>query len=342
MSHLSRSLAATAAVLAIGAASAAQAQEELNVYSARHYDSDLVVYDAFTEETGIEVNLLEGDSDELIARMQAEGANSPADVLITVDAGRLWRADQAGLFQPTESETLNARVPAHLRHPDGHWFGLSKRARVIYYNKDAGPPEGVGSYEDLATFDGTVCIRSSSNIYNQSLLASIIAAHGLTEAESWAAGVVDNFARPPAGNDRAQIRGVAAGECDVAVANSYYLGAMFEEGADPEDAEAAPKVAFLFPNQDGRGTHVNVSGAGVAANAPNPENAVRFIEFLTSDEAQRIFAEGNNEYPVVDGVEVEGPVFEFGTDFVEDEVNAAVLGELNPAAVRIFDRVGWP
>jgi len=339
---LTTRLGAGALGLAIAGGAATAAAQEVNVYSARHYDTDNALYERFTEETGIAVNVIEGGSDELIERIRAEGVNSPADVLITVDAGRLWRAEEAGVFQPVSSERLDDRVPEHLRHPDGLWYGLTKRARVIYYNREDGAPEGVETYEDLATFDGTVCIRSSSNIYNQSLLASMIAAHGAEAAEDWAAGVVDNFARPPAGNDRAQIRGVAAGECTVAVANTYYIGHMLSEGADPADAEAAPLVDFLFPNQDGRGTHVNISGAGVVADAPNRESAIRFLEFLTGDEAQQVFAGGNNEYPVVDGVEITGPIADFGTDFVEDTVNAAVLGENNPEAVRIFDRVGWP
>ncbi|MEQ8965727.1 MAG: Fe(3+) ABC transporter substrate-binding protein [Azospirillaceae bacterium] len=335
-------LGATALALALAGGAATAAAQEVNVYSARHYDTDNALYERFTEETGIEVNVIEGGSDELIERINAEGVNSPADVLITVDAGRLWRAVEADVFQSATSDMLEERVPEHLRHPDGLWYGLTKRARVIYYNKEAGPPAGVSTYEDLTDFDGTICIRSSSNIYNQSLLASMIAAHGAEAAEEWAAGVVDHFARPPAGNDRAQIRGVAAGECTVAVANTYYLGHMLSEGADPADAEAAVLVDFMFPNQDGRGAHVNISGAGVVANAPNKDNAIRFLEFLTSDGAQEVFAGGNNEYPVVEGVEVTGPIADYGTDFVEDTVNASLLGENNPEAVRIFDRVGWP
>lgn len=334
-----KGLAAAAAALALAAGAAAAQAEEINVYTSRHYDTDLALYDGFTEQTGIRVNLIEGSADELIQRIIAEGRNSPADVLITVDAGRLWRADQAGLFQPVSSAVLESRVPAHLRHPDGHWFGLSKRARVIYYNRDDGPPADVTSYEDLARFDGDVCIRSSGNIYNQSLLASIIAAHGEQEAESWAAGVVAHFARDPAGNDRAQIKGVAAGECALAVANTYYWGRMIASD-DPAEHGPAAKVGILFPNQDGRGTHVNISGGGVLATSPNPDGAVRFLEYLTSAEAQRIFAEGNNEYPIDPSVPITGPIAEWGP-FREDTVNADLLGAGNAAAVRIFDRVGW-
>ena len=333
--------AALAVTLAASLSAAPAMAEEINVYSSRHYDTDLALYENFTEQTGIEINLIEGNSDELIERLAAEGINSPADVLITVDAGRLWRADEAGLFQPVDSEVLQDRVPAHLRHPDGHWFGLSKRARVIFYRLADGAPEDVASYEDLASFDGTVCIRSSGNIYNQSLMASVIAAHGPDAAAEWAAGVVEHFARQPEGNDRAQIRGVANGECTVAVANTYYLGGMLGPNADAPDAEAAQLVGFLFPNQDDRGTHVNISGAGVLAHAPNPEGATAFLEYLTSDSAQSLFSAGNNEYPVVEGVPVEGLIAAYGTDFVEDTVNAALLGENNPEAVRIFDRVDW-
>ncbi len=331
--------AAAACLLAVGPALAQSG--EVNVYSARHYDTDLTLYDTFTEQTGIEVNLIEGDSDALIERIQAEGANSPADVLITVDAGRLWRADQAGLFQPVESEVLEERVPEHLRHPDGHWFGLSKRARVIIYNEEAGPPEGLDTYEDLAdpAYRDMVCTRSSSNIYNQSLLAAIIAAHGEEAATEWAEGLVANFARDPQGNDTAQIEAVAAGECPVAIVNTYYVGRLLGSD-DPARQAVGESVGIIFPNQDGRGTHVNISGAGVVTHAPNRDNAVAFLEFLVSDEAQRVFAEGNDEYSVVPSVEVSGPIAEFGS-FEEDRVNAAVLGENNPTAVRIADRAGW-
>ena len=332
---------AVGAACLLALASGGAAAEEINVYSARHYDTDLTLYDNFTAQTGIEVNLIEGEADELIERIAAEGRNSPADVLITVDAGRLWRADRAGLFQPIRSIVLEARVPPHLRHPDGHWFGLSKRARVIFYDLAEGAPTGLDSYEDLAgpDFDGTVCIRSSSNIYNQSLMASIIAAHGEAGAETWAAGVVGHFARDPAGNDRAQIKSVVAGECDVAIANTYYWGQMIASD-DAAEREVAAKVGILFPNQDGRGAHVNVSGGGVIAGAPNREGAIRFLEYLTGAEAQALFAEAANEYPIDPSVPLSGPIAEWGR-FTEDTVNATQLGSNNPAAVRIFDRVGW-
>ncbi|NNG03366.1 MAG: Fe(3+) ABC transporter substrate-binding protein [Inquilinus sp.] len=345
MSRLSRSLRSSGAALAaaclLALASGGASAQEVNVYSARHYDTDLALYDDFTAQTGIEVNLIEGSADELIERIAAEGRNSPADVLITVDAGRLWRADQANLFQPVRSAVLEARIPAHLRHPDGHWFGLSKRARVIFYDRAEGPPAGLDSYEDLADpgFAGTVCIRSSSNIYNQSLMASIIAAHGEAAAEAWATGVVDHFARGPAGNDRAQIKSVVAGECTVAVANTYYWGQMIASD-DATEHGAAARVGILFPNQDGRGAHVNISGGGVIATAPNRDGAIRFLEYLTGPDAQALFAEAANEYPIDPSVPLSGPIAEWGA-FKEDTVNASLLGSNNPAAVRIFDRAGW-
>ncbi|MEQ9143031.1 MAG: Fe(3+) ABC transporter substrate-binding protein [Parvibaculaceae bacterium] len=314
---------------------------ELNIYSARHYDTDLEIYEKFTAETGIEINLIEGKSEELLARLAQEGEFSPGDVLLTVDAGRLWRAEQADLFAPFESETITERVPAHLRHPDNLWFGISKRARILVYNKEAGLPDGLSRYEDLAdpSLEGQLCVRSSSNIYNISLLASIIEHDGTDAAQDWTEGVVANFARSPQGNDTAQIRAVAAGECRVGIANTYYVGRLI--GSDVEaDRDVASKVGVLFPNQDNRGTHVNISGAGLLKYAPNKENALRFLEFLTGDWAQEVLARGNNEYPVVSSVDAEGPVTTLGT-FKEDKLNASALGENQALAIRIFDRAGW-
>ena len=315
------------------------AEEVVNVYSARHYDTDLALYDRFTEATGVVVNLIEGSSDGLIERIVNEAEFSPADMLITVDAGRLWRAHEAGVFQPVQSEVLESRIPAHLRHPEGHWFGLSKRARVIVYNKEAGLPEGVDTYEDLADegLRGRVCMRSSGNIYNLSLLASLIEHHGTQAAEEWASGVVANFARDPQGNDRAQIRAVASGECGASIANTYYIG-RFLGSEDGEEQAVMDGIGVLFPNQDDRGAHVNISGAGVTRHAPNRDNAVKFLEYLTSEFAQRLFAEGNNEYPVHGAAT--GPIAELG-DFREDEVDANALGANQAAAVMAFDQAGW-
>lgn len=315
------------------------AEDVVNVYSARHYDTDMALYERFTEETGISVNLIEGGSDALIERIVNEGKFSPADMMITVDAGRLWRAAQKDIFQAVESPLLNQRIPDHLRHPDGLWFGLSKRARVIVYNKSQGLNKTVSRYEDLTqpALQGQVCMRSSSNIYNLSLLASIIEANGAEAAQTWTNGLVANFARKPQSNDTGQLRAVAAGECGITVANTYYLGRIL--GSDKvADRAVAEKLGVLFPNQDGRGSHVNISGAGITKYAPNKANAIRFLEYLTSDYAQKLFAEGNNEYPVVG--DVTGPVAALGT-FKEDQMSASVLGERQAEAVKIFDRAGW-
>ncbi|MGP9679920.1 Fe(3+) ABC transporter substrate-binding protein [Halomonas sp. AOP27-A1-41] len=330
-----------AAILAGAAVSSTALADAVNIYSARHYDSDEILYKAFTDETGIEVNVLEGDSDQLMERMQREGIASPADVMLTVDAGRLWRAEQDGLFQSVDSEVLSERLPESMRQPDNLWFGFSQRARVIFYNRDNFDPSQIESYEDLADprFEGQLCIRSSNNIYNQSLLASMIEHHGEEGAEEWAQGVVNNLARNPEGGDTDQILGVASGECDLAVANHYYYVRMLHSDSE-SDREAARKVGVIFPNQNDRGTHVNVGGAGLVANAQNPENGIKFLEFLSSDGAQEIFAERNYEFPVVDGVKKD-PVLESWGDFKKDELNINVLGENNPEAIRIFDRVSW-
>lgn len=338
---ITRLSASIAAIVAGAAVSSSALADAVNIYSARHYDSDEILYKAFTDETGIEVNVLEGDSDQLMERMQREGIASPADVMLTVDAGRLWRAEQDGLFQSVDSEVLNERLPESMRQPDGLWFGFSQRARVIFYNRENFDPSQIESYEDLADsqFEGKLCIRSSNNIYNQSLLASMIEHHGEEGAEEWAQGVVNNLARNPEGGDTDQILGVASGECDLAVANHYYYVRMLHSDTE-SDREAARKVGVIFPNQNDRGTHVNVGGAGLVANAQNPENGIKFLEFLSSDAAQEILAERNYEFPVVAGIKKD-PVLESWGDFKKDDLNINVLGENNPEAIRIFDRVGW-
>ena len=325
-----------------GGGALAQAEEKvLNIYTSRHYQTDEALYQAFTEATGIEINRLEGKDDALIERIRSEGVNSPADILITVDAGRLWRAEQAGLFQEVVSPLLEARVPAHLRHSGGRWFGFSQRARLIFYNKDLVPAGAIATYEDLADpkWRGLVCIRSSSNIYNLSLLGSLIAAHGEAAAEAWARAVVANFARPPQGGDTDQIRAAAAGECGIVVANSYYFARLLSS-AKAADREVAEGLGVVFPNQDGRGTHVNISGAGVLKHARHKAAAVRFLEFLTSETAQRIFADGNNEYPVVVGL-APTPVLAALGEFKRDPLEVSRLGAEQAAAQRIFDRAGW-
>lgn len=312
----------------------------VRVYSARHYDTDQTLFDRFTAETGIEVRIIEGDSAALLERLRREGGESPADLFVAVDAGRLHQAEQDGIFQPAQSSVLSERVPAHLRHPDGMWFGLTKRARVIVVSADRVDPGAITTYEALAepAWRGKVLIRSSSNIYNQSLMGSMLAAHGEEAAEAWCRGLVANLARTPQGGDRDQVRAVAAGEGDVAVVNSYYLAQMI--AGDADDQSAAASVRVVFPNQEDRGTHVNISGAGVVVGAANPENAVRLLEFLTGDDAQNIFAGGNKEYPVVAGGPLVPELESFG-DFVEDSLNASEFGAKNKEALMVMDRCGW-
>jgi len=316
------------------------AEEVVNVYSARHYDTDDTIYDEFTAKTGIKVNLISASSDALIERLQREGKRSPADVFITVDAGRLFQAEQKDIFQPISSPVLSRQIPANLRHPEGLWFGLTKRARIILRSKERTNKGEISNYEDLADpkWKGRVLIRSSSNVYNQSLVGSIIEAQGKSNAETWCKGVVANMARPPQGGDRDQIKGVAAGEGDVAVANSYYFARMLS--GTPEEREAASKVEVVFPNQKNRGTHVNLSGVGVVKAAPNKANAIKFIEFLSGDRAQEVFAKGNNEYPVAPSAQTIPVLKDFGA-FKEDQVNAAKFGNNNTEAIRMMDRAGW-
>jgi iron(III) transport system substrate-binding protein len=313
---------------------------EVNLYSSRHYDTDLALYEDFTRATGIKVNRIEADADALIERIQSEGEFSPADVLITVDAGRLWRAEEAGILSPTQSAVLTERLPAHLRHPEGLWFGLSTRARIIIYDKAQGVPEGLANYADLANpaFKGDICVRSSSNIYNISLLSSIVAHQGAADAETWAKGVVANFKQAPQGNDTAMIEAVAAGQCRISVVNTYYLARY--AGGEADQKAIFDKVGVIFPDQAGNGTHVNISGAGVIKTAPNRANAVKFLEYLTSESAQRYFADGNNEYPAAVGLKANSAVEQLGA-FKADTLNAAAIGKGQAQAVAIFDRAGW-
>lgn len=321
--------------------SGCSSEEEVNIYSARHYDTDVELYNQFEEQTGITVNLIEAGSDELIERIVNEGVNSPADVFITVDAGRLWRAQEEGVLQPVESTVLTENIPENLRNPDGLWFGLSQRVRGIIYNPDTVNPGELQGYQELADekWEGRICVRSSSNIYNQSMVASMIESQGVEATEEWATQFVSNFARNPQGGDRDQIQAVAAGECDIAIANHYYL-ARLAMSTDESEREAAEAVEIYFPDAANGGTHVNISGAGVAAHAPNAENAIRFIEYLTSAEAQTYFAGGNYEYPINSEVELPDILMEFG-DFESDAVNVAAYGRNNPDALRLMDRAGW-
>lgn len=316
------------------------AEGVLNIYSSRHYDSDDELYQKFTEATGIEVNLIEGDTDALLTRLTQEGDLSPADIFIAVDAGRLHKAVEADILQPVSSDVLEAAIPESLRHPDGLWFGLSKRARVILLSRDVSE-DYVTTYAGLAEsrLNGELLIRSSSNIYNQSLVASMIENLGAAATQDWADGVVANLARVPQGGDRDQIRAVAAGEGKVAVSNHYYYARMLA-GDDEADRQAAAKLRLVFPNQGDGGTHVNVSGAGVIKTAPHKENALKFLEFMTTPEAQQLWALANFEYPVIEGLALPEVLQGFGA-FEADTLNAAKLGENNREAVRIMDRAGW-
>ena len=309
---------------------------QVNIYSSRHYNTDDQLYDGFTDKTGISINLIEGKDDELIERIRSEGTNSPADILITVDAGRLWRAAEAEIFAPVESEILEEKIPDYLQDPENLWFGYSKRARVIIYNKDKVDPSQLSTYEDLADpkWKGKFIVRSSSNIYNQSLVAGMIEEKGEEATAEWIEGLVANFARPPQGNDTSQIEDVAAGVADLTLANTYYVARY------ADNPEVFEKIGIFYPNQSDRGTHVNISGAGLLKNAPNQENAIAFLEYLASPEAQEFFALGNNEYPVVEGTPV-NPVVEGFGEFKDDTTNVASYGKNNADAVKIMDLSGW-
>ncbi|MFO8065125.1 MAG: Fe(3+) ABC transporter substrate-binding protein [Spirochaetota bacterium] len=313
----------------------------VNVYSHRHYEVDRELYDEFTSQTGIEVNVVEAGADELIQRLEREGENTPADILVTVDAGRLNRARDRGLLESVSSQRLETQVPEALRDEENFWFGLTQRARVVVYDPERVERSELSTYEDLSSpkWQDRIAVRSSGNIYNVSLLASLVAHHGRDEATEWAEGIVDNFARSPQGNDRDQIRAVAAGVADLAIVNTYYLGIMHNSD-DPRQREVAEEVELFFPNQEGRGAHVNVSGAGVTKHASNPEAATQLLEFLTGESAQRSYAAANYEYPVNPDVDAQGVVADWG-EFKADDINLGLLGDHADEAIAIFDEVGW-
>ncbi len=317
------------------------AAEKVNLYSSRKEALIKPLLDQFTDKTGIKANLVTGNEDALLKRLQSEGRNSPADVLLTSDAGRLHRAKAAGLLQPVDSARLKAAVPGSYRDPEGFWYGLSLRARPVLYVKDRVSPAELSTYEALADphWKGRICIRSSDNIYNQSLVASMIASLGEAETEAWARGLVANMARPPRGGDRDQIKAAAVGQCDLAIANTYYLGMMLDSRERRERA-LAQKVAVFWPNQNDRGTHVNVSGAGITRSAKHVQNAIQLLEFLASDTAQAWYAEINHEYPVKPRLKVNPTLASWG-DFKKDVVNLSLLGTYNAAAVKLMDRAGW-
>ncbi|MBK1659799.1 extracellular solute-binding protein [Paracraurococcus ruber] len=330
-----------AGLASLGLAPAARAQE-VNLYSSRHYDSDRTLYEAFTKETGIRVRLIEGDADQLIERIRNEGANSPADVFITVDAARLARAANAGILQPYRSAAVEQRIPAALRSKDGLWFAISQRARVIMFDREKGAPAGLQRYEDLGGPAGAgLCVRSSNHPYNISLVASILMADGPERTEAWAKGVSANLARPPQGGDRDQFRAIPAGQCTLALANTYYLAA-FGASHRPEDQALFRRIGVIFPNQaeGDRGTHVNISGAGLVRTAPNRANAARLLDYLTGDHAQQVIALGNMEYPAVPDAPLH-PALEAMGRFRAEPVDAEKTNANAAQALQILQRSGW-
>ncbi|MBF0355712.1 MAG: Fe(3+) ABC transporter substrate-binding protein [Alphaproteobacteria bacterium] len=328
------------AALLLSASSFASAAE-VNLYTARKDHLIKPILDKFTQQTGIKVNLLSAGEDQLIERLKSEGANSPADIFQTTDVARLNRARVEGLLQPISSAVLEKNVPAKYRDPQNYWFGQSARARVIFYNKDRVKPSDLSGFEGLADpkWKGRICVRSSASAYNQSLLAGMIAVDGLDKSEKWAKAIVDNMARKPQGGDRDQITAVAAGQCDIAIANTYYFAGMMTSDK-AEERDAAAKVALFWPDQQGRGAHMNISGAGLTKAAKNKAEAIKLMEFLSSAEAQQFYAEANNEFPVLPSAKRSALVTAWGS-FKEETINVAMLGENNASAIRIFDRAGW-
>ena len=337
-----RVLAIAAAALAIAACAVSAQEKVLNLYSSRHYQTDDALYANFTKATGIRINRIDLGDDQLLDRLKSEAGNSPADVILMVDAARIWAAQQMGYFSPVKSAVLDARIPAELRDRDGHWFGFSTRARVIVYNKVTVKSADIPTYESLANpvNRNKVCTRSGSHPYMLSLVAAVAEHDGEAKAEEWARGVVANFARAPKGGDTDQLRAVAAGECFVAIANSYYVARMMRS-TKPEDLKDMAALTVVWPNQNSWGTHVNVSGAGVIKTAPNKANAVKFLEYLASDSAQIYFADGNNEWPVVKSAAVKNPALEKLGSFKADELPVEQWAPNTAAAQRIFDRAGW-
>ncbi len=329
-----------AATLTALMATSAAADGVLNLYSSRHYDTDERLYSDFEKATGITINRIEGKADELLARMQAEGANSPADILLTVDTSRLERAKGMGLLQSIDSATLESRLPDYVQDEDNQWFGFSQRARIIFYDKNdvTDPPM---SYQDLADpkYKGQVCIRSSSNVYTQTITAALIEHLGEEAVKGWAEGVVANFARDPQGGDTDQLRGIVSGECDISMSNTYYFGRAIRKPVDGV-SDSLDMFGWVFPNQDDIGAHMNLSGGGVAAHAPNKDNAIKSLEYLASDQAQVYFSAGNDEYPAVPGVGISPSVAQLGF-FKPDDVDASAIASNIPAAQKLLNEAGW-
>lgn len=329
-----------AAAAVLGSTIAVFAEGDVNLYSSRHYDTDERLYSNFTDQTGITINRIEGKADELIARMQAEGANSPADILLTVDTSRLERAKNAGVLQSIESAVLEERIPSNLQDSDNQWFGFSQRARIIFYDKEdvSEPPMDYLSLAD-PKFKGQVCHRSSSNVYSQTLLSAVIENHGEEAAAEWAKGVVANFARPPEGGDTDQLRGLVSGECDVSISNTYYFARALRRDVSGVSADI-DMIGWVFPAQGAEGAHMNLSGGGVAANAPNKDNAIKFMEYLASDQAQQYFSAGNDEFPAVPGVALSESVAKLG-EYKADTVDLSAVAKNVPLAQKIFNEAGW-
>lgn len=338
---LKTSLLASAALAVCASSLPAFAEGEVNLYSSRHYDTDERLYSDFTEATGITVNRIEGKADELIARIDAEGENSPVDVFLTVDTVRITRAKEMGLLQPVESDVLERRIPSYLQDDDNQWFAFSQRSRILFYDKTdvENPPR---TYQDLAKpeYKGMVCIRSSSNVYTQNITAALVAHLGEDATAEWAKAVVDNFARDPQGGDTDQLRGIASGECDIAMSNTYYFARILRKGDKSMSDEDIANIGWVFPNQNDFGAHMNISGAGVAVNAPNKENAVKFLEYLASDQAQDYFSAGNDEYPAVPGVGLAPSVAALGI-FRPDAIDLAEVADNIGAAQKILNEAGW-
>ncbi|WP_224824111.1 extracellular solute-binding protein [Cognatishimia sp. MH4019] len=335
------SLMALAAVATTVTAIPAYAEGELNLYSSRHYDTDERLYSDFEEMTGITINRIEGKADELITRMEAEGANSPADIFLTVDTVRLTRAKNLGLLQSVESDVLETRIPAYLQDEDNQWFGFSQRARILFYDKEAieNPPQ---TYQDLgnAEYEGQVCIRSSTNVYTQNIVAALVDHLGEDAVKGWAEAVVGNFARAPQGGDTDQLRGIASGECGIAMSNTYYYARALRKGDSTMSEADLARIGWVFPNQNDIGAHMNISGGGVAANAPNKDNAVKFLEYLASDQAQEYFSAGNDEYPGVPGVGLSESVAALGI-FRPDVIDLSDIADNIDAAQNILNEAGW-
>ena len=340
-------LKSACAALALAAAGATSAQQPtLNLYSARHYQTDEALYDNFTRTTGSKINRIDADDAGILTRLKTEGAASPADVILLVDAARLWRGEIDGLFQPVKSKVLDSRIPATLRGKDdgqgAQWYGFSTRARVVVYNKSKVAREDVDTYQELADAKnkGKLCTRSGSHPYNLSLFGAMTEHLGPAKTEAWLGGLVANMARSPKGGDTDQIRAVASGECGIALTNTYYLARLMRSDK-PEDKADMEKVAVVFPNQSDFGTHVNIAGAGVAKHSKNKEAAVRFLEYLASDSAQAYFAEGNNEWPAVASVKVNNPALRTLGDFKSETVPVAAVGMNQVKVQQMLDRVGY-